>query len=98
MTDSLKWKPPELNTVDFRISAKWSREHKPIYKLEVLSHGVTYKFYDHFQPEPSLAAEYVMHKNFKRRKVLIESHAKMLGGKTISLMGVLLNSGNTRSL
>ncbi|KAI7856683.1 mRNA capping enzyme, catalytic domain-containing protein, partial [Circinella umbellata] len=57
----LKWKPPELNTVDFRISAKWSKEHKPIYKLEVLSHGVTYKFYDHFQPESELAAEWKNH-------------------------------------
>jgi hypothetical protein len=53
----LKWKPPELNTVDFRIAARWSKEHKPIYSLEVLSHGVTYKFYDHFQPEPALASE-----------------------------------------
>ncbi|KAL0095879.1 mRNA capping enzyme, catalytic domain-containing protein [Phycomyces blakesleeanus] len=52
----LKWKPPELTTVDFRISARWSKEHKPMYALEVLSHGVTYKFYDHFQPEPALAA------------------------------------------
>ncbi|EIE83489.1 hypothetical protein RO3G_08194 [Rhizopus delemar RA 99-880] len=54
----LKWKPPELNTVDFRIAARWSKEHKPIYSIEVLSHGVTYKFYDHFQPEPALATEY----------------------------------------
>ncbi|KAI9022935.1 mRNA capping enzyme, catalytic domain-containing protein [Phycomyces nitens] len=54
----LKWKPPELTTVDFRISARWSKEHKPMYGLEVLSHGVTYKFYDHFQPEPTLAAEW----------------------------------------
>lgn len=55
--NSLKWKPPELNTVDFRISAKWSKEHKPIYSIEVLSNGVTYKFYDHFQPEPILATQ-----------------------------------------
>jgi hypothetical protein len=55
--DRLKWKPPELNTVDFRIAARWSKEHKPIYSIEVLSNGVTYKFYDHFQPEPSLAAQ-----------------------------------------
>ncbi|KAG1168626.1 hypothetical protein G6F70_009028 [Rhizopus microsporus] len=54
----LKWKPPESNTVDFRIAARWSKEHKPIYSIEVLSHGVTYKFYDHFQPEPALATEY----------------------------------------
>ncbi|KAI7889738.1 mRNA capping enzyme, catalytic domain-containing protein [Mucor mucedo] len=54
----LKWKPPELNTVDFRISAKWSKEHKPIYSIEVLSNGVTYKFYDHFQPEPALATQW----------------------------------------
>ena len=53
----LKWKPPESNTVDFRIAARWSKEHKPIYSIEVLSHGVTYKFYDHFQPEPALATE-----------------------------------------
>ncbi|CEP19019.1 hypothetical protein [Parasitella parasitica] len=54
----LKWKPPELNTVDFRIAARWSKEHKPIYSIEVLSNGVTYKFYDHFQPEPSLATQW----------------------------------------
>lgn len=52
----LKWKPPESCTADLRISATWSKEHKPIYALEVLSHGVTYKFYDHFQPEHELAA------------------------------------------
>ncbi|KAI7899675.1 mRNA capping enzyme, catalytic domain-containing protein [Cokeromyces recurvatus] len=57
----LKWKPPELNTVDFRIAARWSKEHKPIYTIEVLSNGVTYKFYDYFQPEPSLAAEWRNH-------------------------------------
>ncbi|KAG0946805.1 hypothetical protein G6F57_006460 [Rhizopus arrhizus] len=57
----LKWKPPELNTVDFRIAARWSKEHKPIYSIEVLSHGVTYKFYDHFQPEPALATEWKSH-------------------------------------
>ncbi|CAO3686305.1 unnamed protein product [Rhizopus stolonifer] len=57
----LKWKPPELNTVDFRIAARWSKEHKPIYSVEVLSHGVTYKFYDHFQPEPALATEWKSH-------------------------------------
>ncbi|KAI8327067.1 mRNA capping enzyme, catalytic domain-containing protein [Choanephora cucurbitarum] len=57
----LKWKPPELNTADFRISARWSKEHKPIYAIEVLSNGVTYKFYDHFQPEPSLATEWKSH-------------------------------------
>lgn len=55
--DRLKWKPPELNTVDFRIAARWSKEHKPIYSIEVLSNGVTYKFYDHFQPEPTLATQ-----------------------------------------
>ncbi|CAO3611848.1 unnamed protein product [Mucor hiemalis] len=54
----LKWKPPELNTVDFRIAARWSKEHKPIYSIEVLSNGVTYKFYDHFQPEPALATQW----------------------------------------
>ncbi|KAF7727787.1 Dcp1p-Dcp2p decapping enzyme complex alpha subunit [Apophysomyces ossiformis] len=54
----LKWKPPELNTVDFRIAAKFSKEHKLIYSLEVLSHGVTYKFFDHFQPETGLAQEW----------------------------------------
>ncbi|KAI8980867.1 mRNA capping enzyme, catalytic domain-containing protein, partial [Pilobolus umbonatus] len=54
----LKWKPSELNTADFRISAKYSKEHKPIYSIEILSHGVTYKFYDHFQPDPALASEY----------------------------------------
>lgn len=57
MDDRLKWKPPELNTVDFRIAARWSKEHKPIYSIEVLSNGVTYKFYDHFQPEPALATQ-----------------------------------------
>ncbi|KAI9480373.1 MAG: mRNA capping enzyme, catalytic domain-containing protein [Benjaminiella poitrasii] len=57
----LKWKPPELNTVDFRISASWSKEHKPIYTIEVLSNGVTYKFYDYFQPEPALATEWKNH-------------------------------------
>ncbi|KAI7885219.1 hypothetical protein K492DRAFT_204088 [Lichtheimia hyalospora FSU 10163] len=57
----LKWKPPEQNTVDFRISVRWSKEHKPIYSLEVLSHGVTYKFFDHFQPESSLAGEWKGH-------------------------------------
>ncbi|CAO3678979.1 unnamed protein product [Rhizopus microsporus] len=57
----LKWKPPESNTVDFRIAARWSKEHKPIYSIEVLSHGVTYKFYDHFQPEPALATEWKSH-------------------------------------
>ncbi|KAI9494148.1 mRNA capping enzyme, catalytic domain-containing protein, partial [Zychaea mexicana] len=57
----LKWKPPELNTVDFRIFAKWSKEHKPIYNLEVLSHGVTYKFFDHFQPEHELASQWKSH-------------------------------------
>lgn len=45
-----------MNTVDFRINAKWSKEHKPIYYLEVLSH-VTYRFYDHFQPEPDVATK-----------------------------------------
>ncbi|GAN05502.1 MRNA capping enzyme, alpha subunit [Mucor ambiguus] len=54
----LKWKLPELNTVDFRIGARWSKEHKPIYSIEVLSNGVTYKFYDHFQPEPALATQW----------------------------------------
>ncbi|KAL9539701.1 hypothetical protein MBANPS3_010118 [Mucor bainieri] len=58
MGDRLKWKPPELNTVDFRIAARWSKEHKPIYSIEVLSNGVTYKFYDHFQPEPALATQW----------------------------------------
>lgn len=57
-TTRLKWKPPELNTVDFRIAARWSKEHKPIYSIEVLSNGVTYKFYDHFQPEPALASQW----------------------------------------
>ncbi|RCH91664.1 Dcp1p-Dcp2p decapping enzyme complex alpha subunit [Rhizopus azygosporus] len=57
----LKWKPPESNTVDFRIAARWSKEHKPIYSIEVLSHGVTYKFYDHFQPEPALATKWKSH-------------------------------------
>ncbi|KAI8376276.1 mRNA capping enzyme, catalytic domain-containing protein [Radiomyces spectabilis] len=57
----LKWKPPEHHTVDFRISARWSKEHKPIYSLEVLSHGVTYKFYDQFQPEPALASQWKSH-------------------------------------
>ncbi|ORX62779.1 hypothetical protein DM01DRAFT_1403226 [Hesseltinella vesiculosa] len=50
----LKWKPPEMIVLNFRINAKWSNEHKPIYSLDVLS-NVTYKFYDHFQPEPELA-------------------------------------------
>ncbi|KAI8096636.1 mRNA capping enzyme, catalytic domain-containing protein [Halteromyces radiatus] len=53
----LKWKPPEKNTVDFRINAKWSKDHKPIYSLDVLSH-VTYKFFDHFQPDPDWAFEW----------------------------------------
>ncbi|RKP23234.1 hypothetical protein SYNPS1DRAFT_31052 [Syncephalis pseudoplumigaleata] len=56
----LKWKPPEMTTADFRINAKWSKEHKPIYYLEVLSH-VTYKFYDHFQPEPDIATKWKEH-------------------------------------
>ncbi|KAI9323061.1 hypothetical protein BX666DRAFT_1823921, partial [Dichotomocladium elegans] len=57
----LKWKPPELNTADFRIAVQWSKEHKPIYSLEVLSHGVTYKYFDHFQPSPELASEWKKH-------------------------------------
>ncbi|SAM00184.1 hypothetical protein [Absidia glauca] len=53
----LKWKPPEKNTVDFRINAKWSKDHKPIYTLDVLSH-LTYKFYDHFQPDTDSALQW----------------------------------------
>ncbi|KAI8335846.1 mRNA capping enzyme, catalytic domain-containing protein [Chlamydoabsidia padenii] len=53
----LKWKPPEKNTVDFRINAKWSKDHKPIYTLDVLSH-LTYKFFDHFQPDSDWALEW----------------------------------------
>ncbi|KAI8975621.1 mRNA capping enzyme, catalytic domain-containing protein [Mycotypha africana] len=53
----LKWKPPESNLANFRISAKWSKEHKPIYSIELLSNGgITYKFYDHFQPDAEIAA------------------------------------------
>ncbi|KAI8074122.1 mRNA capping enzyme, catalytic domain-containing protein [Gongronella butleri] len=56
----LKWKPLEMISMHFRLNAKWSKEHKPMYTLEVLS-NVTYKFYDHFQPDPDLAARWKEH-------------------------------------
>ncbi|KAJ2962054.1 hypothetical protein NQZ79_g2762 [Umbelopsis isabellina] len=54
----LKWKPAELNTVDFRIAVKWSKEHKPIYSLEVVMQGKNFKFYDHLQLEQETALEW----------------------------------------
>ncbi|KAI8583108.1 hypothetical protein K450DRAFT_159191, partial [Umbelopsis ramanniana AG] len=54
----LKWKPAELNTVDFRIAVKWSKEHKPIYSLEVVAQGKNYKPYDHLQLETETALEW----------------------------------------
>ncbi|KAG2186233.1 hypothetical protein INT43_002671 [Umbelopsis isabellina] len=55
----LKWKPAELNTVDFRIAVKWSKEHKPIYSLEVVMQGKNFKFYDHLQLEQETALDYL---------------------------------------
>ncbi|KAG2188377.1 hypothetical protein INT44_001130 [Umbelopsis vinacea] len=54
----LKWKPAEMNTVDFRIAVKWSKEHKPIYSLEVVAQGKNYKPYDHLQLETETALEW----------------------------------------
>lgn len=54
---SLKWKPADMNTVDFRISVTWSKEHKPIYSLQVVTQGKNYKFYDHLQLEQETALE-----------------------------------------
>ncbi|KAI7865129.1 hypothetical protein BDF14DRAFT_1744394 [Spinellus fusiger] len=49
----LKWRPPEFTTATFRISARWNNKHKPIYAIEVVSHGANYRFFDHLQLEPS---------------------------------------------
>jgi len=54
----LKWKPAELNTVDFRIAVSWSKEHKPIYTLQVVAQGKNYKPYDQLQLEQETALEY----------------------------------------
>lgn len=49
----LKWKPPELNTVDFKLHVQTNAEMKPVYKLYVM-HGRNEKMWDYLQPEPEL--------------------------------------------
>ncbi|KAI8881762.1 hypothetical protein K501DRAFT_188265, partial [Backusella circina FSU 941] len=53
----LVWTPPELNRAFLRITAKWSKNHKAVYSLDV-TQGMTYKFYAHFSPEDSLGLEW----------------------------------------
>ncbi|KAJ3077524.1 Dcp1p-Dcp2p decapping enzyme complex alpha subunit, partial [Quaeritorhiza haematococci] len=49
----LKWKPPDMCTVDFKIKVIWDKERKPHYQLHIC-HGNVHKFHDHLTPEPEL--------------------------------------------
>ena len=49
----LKWKPPQMNTVDFKIYMHTNAEMKPVYKLYV-TQGRNERMWDYLQPDPEL--------------------------------------------
>ncbi|KAI8824071.1 mRNA capping enzyme, catalytic domain-containing protein [Fimicolochytrium jonesii] len=53
----LKWKPPDLLTVDFQIKIRYDKNRKPHYVLNIGRNG-RHEFNDHLTVEPALANEW----------------------------------------
>ncbi|KAJ3184174.1 Dcp1p-Dcp2p decapping enzyme complex alpha subunit [Geranomyces variabilis] len=53
----LKWKPPELSTVDFQIKVDYDRDRKPRYSIFIADCGI-HKFYDCLSLEPELSIQW----------------------------------------
>ncbi|KAJ3153385.1 Dcp1p-Dcp2p decapping enzyme complex alpha subunit [Geranomyces michiganensis] len=53
----LKWKPPELSTVDFQIKVDYDRDRKPRYSTFIAHSGV-HKFHDCLSLEPELSIQW----------------------------------------
>ncbi|KAJ3166842.1 Dcp1p-Dcp2p decapping enzyme complex alpha subunit [Geranomyces variabilis] len=53
----LKWKPPELSTVDFQIKVDYDRDRKPRYSIFIADAG-SHKFYDCLSLEPELSIQW----------------------------------------
>ncbi|KAJ3005449.1 Dcp1p-Dcp2p decapping enzyme complex alpha subunit, partial [Thoreauomyces humboldtii] len=57
----LKWKPPELITVDFQIKVEYDPDRKPHYSVSV-AEGGAHKHYDRLTLEPALAMQWRTHR------------------------------------
>ncbi|KAI9205521.1 mRNA capping enzyme, catalytic domain-containing protein [Polychytrium aggregatum] len=56
-TKLLKWKPPDMNTVDFQIKKTYTAERKPRYQLYISRFGV-HRLYEDFSPDPDTAEKW----------------------------------------